>query len=176
MTRKIFVVLSVLAALGSINSWGQDESRGQNLGVTKNDARAFNGYTLFSPSSSTIIYLIDMDGEIVNTWSSDYPPGQASYLLGDGNLLRAGAASSRSSIRAGGGAGGRVQEFTWDGELIWDYNTSTDKYLAHHDVEKLPNGNALIIAWESKTGEEAASAGRNTDMYWNSSMMVDHIF
>jgi hypothetical protein len=177
MTKKIFVVVSILVALGSINSWGQDEGLGQNLGVTKNDARAFKGYTLFSPMSNTVTYLIDMNGGVVNTWTSDYTPGQASYLLEDGNLLRAGAAGNRSSIRAGGGgAGGLVQEFKWDGELVWNYKTSTDKYLAHHDVEKLPNGNVLIIAWESKTGEEAASAGRNADMYGNRSMLVDHIF
>ncbi|MBW1915674.1 MAG: hypothetical protein JRI86_12195, partial [Deltaproteobacteria bacterium] len=92
MTRKIFVVVSILVTLGSINSWGQDEGWGQNLGVTKNDAKAFKGYTLFSPMSNTVTYLIDMNGGVVNTWTSDYTPGQASYLLEDGNLLRAGAA------------------------------------------------------------------------------------
>ena len=35
--------------------------------------KAFDGYTLFSPLMSTTTYLINMDGDIVHTWQSEYP-------------------------------------------------------------------------------------------------------
>ena len=152
MTKKIFAILFIfVAVIGSSGSWAQDESWDQNFGVIKNDTGAFQGYTLFAPISSTVTYLIDMNGELVNTWESDFTPGQAAYLLGDGHLLRAGSANYHTNIMPGGGSGGRVQDFTWDGDLVWDYSVSTEKYLGHHDVEKLPNGNVLIIAWEIST-------------------------
>jgi hypothetical protein len=34
----------------------------------------------------------------------------------------------------------------------------------HHDVKALPNGNILIIAWESKTNTEAIAQGRNPNL------------
>ncbi|MBW1913789.1 MAG: aryl-sulfate sulfotransferase [Deltaproteobacteria bacterium] len=177
MTKKIFTILFIfVAVIGSSGSWAQDESWDQNFGVIKNDTGAFQGYTLFAPISSTITYLINMDGELVNTWESDFTPGQAAYLLGDGHLLRAGSANYYTKIIPGGGSGGRVQDFTWDGDLVWDYSVSTEKYLGHHDVEKLPNGNVLIIAWEIITAEEAIFEGRNPETFENKTVLVDYIF
>jgi len=45
----------------------------------------------------------------------------------------------------------------------------------HHDVEPLPNGNVLIIAWELKTLAEAAQMGRDTAGAGYSSVWPDHI-
>jgi hypothetical protein len=67
----------------------------------------------------------------------------------------------KTPFGTGGGAGGRVQEFTWDGELVWDFQLADDKRLAHHDVCKLPNGNLLMLVGEMKTAQEAADAGRS---------------
>ena len=47
-----------------------------------------------------------------------------------------------------GGVGGGVSQYSWDGELIWDYQLSNQTYQHHHDVEPLPNGNILVIVWE----------------------------
>jgi hypothetical protein len=52
---------------------------------------------------------------------------------------------------------GGVEEIAWDGIVVWDYNYSTQ----HHDYERLPNGNVLMITRESKTYDEAVAAGRN---------------
>src|SRR5437899_7753840 len=37
-------------------------------GLSLNDPKAFQGYTLFAPLSSTKTYLIDMKGRVVRTW------------------------------------------------------------------------------------------------------------
>lgn len=148
----------------------------QKAGLILKQESAFEGYTLFTPITSTATYLIDMEGRIVNTWESDYEPGQAVYFLKNGNLIRTafvGPAANRTFH--GGGAGGRVQEFTWAGELVWDFEYNSDRYLLHHDIERLPNGNILMIAWEKKTRGEAIAAGRNPNTIGDEGLWPDHI-
>jgi hypothetical protein len=77
-----------------------------------------------------------------------------------------------------GGAGGLIQEFNWDGNLVWEFEYSSDRYRQHHDVEKLPNGNILIIAWEYKSFDDATAAGRNPDLmsqHEDPELWPDHI-
>src|SRR5207302_4855779 len=90
------------------------------LGLNLNDEKqALKGYTLLAPANSTTTYLIDMEGRVVKTWQSDCKPGHSAYLLPNGHLLRAGAVVNPPFF-VFGGAGGRIQEFSWDGELLWD--------------------------------------------------------
>ena len=119
---------------------------------------AYDGYTLIAPLQSTETYLIDNQGAIVNAWTSDHKPGNVAYLLDGGDLLRAAMVEEPSPFTAGG-AGGRVERYNWVGNLLWSYNLSTSLHRSHHDVELLPNGNLLIIAWEAKTPAEAVEAG-----------------
>jgi hypothetical protein len=86
----------------------------------------------------------------------------SAYLLENGNLLRT-AVIYNPYFRAGG-AGGLIQEFNWDGNLVWEFEYSSDQYRQHHDIEKLPNGNILIIAWEYKSFDDATASGRNPDL------------
>ena len=50
-----------------------------------------------------------------------------------------------------------------DGNVTWSYTVSDATNCQHHDVRALPNGNILLIAWESKTSAEAIASGRNVD-------------
>ena len=152
------------------------QSQDRPTGVVVNKQGAFKGYTLFAPIDSTTTYLIDNEGRLVNTWQSDDRPAHSVYLLENGHLLRTGSMGPRESSTFGaGGAGGHVQEFTWDGELIWDYTYSSDKYLLHHDIEYMPNGHILMIAWESKTRDELIAAGRNPELISERGFWVDHV-
>ena len=65
------------------------------------------------------------------------------------------------------GALGRIQEYTWDGQLVWDFKLFNDKQLFHHDVTKMPNGNFLFVVWDKKTAAEAIAAGRKKDLVSN---------
>ena len=129
---------------------------GSTVGLMYKDARAYDGYTLFAPILSKTTYLIDLEGRLVHTWSSDYVPGQSVYLLDKGVLLRS---THRSDI-GGGPTGGGVQKIAWDGTLLWDFSYVSSSYVPHHDIRPLPNGNVLLICWEFKTQEEALAAGR----------------
>lgn len=119
------------------------------------------GYTLFAPVEYGDTFLIDLRGRLVHWWESEYGPGLAAYLLPNGHLLRTADIDSKHFLS--GGAAGRVQEFDWDGNLVWEFEYASEKHQNHHDVKKMPNGNVLIIAWEAKTNEEAVAAGRNPE-------------
>jgi hypothetical protein len=144
------------------------------VGLLLNDARAFQGYTLIAPMFSKTTYLIDMQGKVVRTWDSDYTPGVSAYLLENGHLLRPGAQQPTPS-GFGPGAGGRLQEFDGDGQLLWDYSYISEKRLPHHDITRLPNGNVLMIVWEKKTKDEVIAAGRRPDLVGNAGMHPDYL-
>ena len=132
-----------------------------------------NGYTLFAPIGQTDTYLIDSAESIVHSWSSDYSPALSAYLLEDGSLLR--TASPPSPWFAAGGAGGRVEQWTWDGELAWEFDYSGGEYRLHHDVEMLPNGNVLMVAWEWVPEADALAAGRDPNLLTDGELWADHI-
>jgi hypothetical protein len=132
-------------------------------GVIVDDPRASPGYTLIAPLDSRKTYLIDLKGRVVRSWESRYPAGQSAYLLASGHLLRAARLEPAEQLFAGLAREGRVQEFTWDGELIWDFKFHDEQRLAHHDICPMPNGNVLLIAWEVKTAEQVLAAGRKAD-------------
>lgn len=143
-----------------------EEKEVDNLSIEK------GSYTLISPLKSTKTFLIDSEGSTVFTWESNYRPGNSSYLLYNGNLLR--TANLNSKTFNVGGAGGRLEEFDVEGNLVWEYEYASKDVLAHHDIEVLPNGNILMIAWEKITKEESLSMGRRPNLIENS-LWVDHI-
>ncbi len=131
---------------------------------------AGEGQILFAPMQSKTTYLIDKDGTVNHTWSSSYTPGESVYMLDDGSILYTGKLSF-----SGGGAGGAVQRIAWDGSIIWDFTYYTSDYLNHHDIEPLPNGNILMIAWEYKTRNEAIAAGRDPNYLQGNTIKPDHV-
>src|SRR5579862_8652609 len=50
------------------------------LGLGMNDPKAFQGYTLFCPLSSTKAYLIDMTGRVMHAWEGAATPASSAYL------------------------------------------------------------------------------------------------
>jgi len=63
----------------------------------------------------------------------------------------------------------------WDGDTVWEFAHSSPDYLLHHDVEMLPNGNILMIAWERIPEEQAISAGINPIFITNNHIFTDKI-
>ncbi len=145
----------------------------RTVGLFLNDSSSFNGYTLFAPSAYINTYLINNEGLLVNLWEGTNRPGLSAYLLEKGNLLR--TAFVGNSTFGGGGSGGLIQEFDWDGNQLWEFEYSSNQFYQHHDIERLPNGNTLIIAWEFKSFEEAITAGRNPNLMSQDELWPDHI-
>ncbi len=142
--------------------------------LRRNEPGAFPGFTMITPLRSKTVYLVNMRGEIAHTWVTDYAPGNSVYLLDNGNLIRA-AQEPTGEVFSGGGIGGRIQEFNWDGEVVWDYVYANDDHWHHHDVQPMPNGNILFLAWERKTKEEVLESGRDPSRVLDGGIWPDHV-
>jgi hypothetical protein len=143
-------------------------------GLILNDPRALQGYTLLAPIQSTKTYLLDMQGRVVRTWESESSGALTTRLLENGHLLR-GAKLAQQLFGDGPGAGGHLQEFTWEGDLVWDFKYASADRLQHHDLCRMPNGNILLIAWEKKTADEAVAAGRRPETVGKGPLLPDCI-
>lgn len=146
---------------------------GQTVGLFLNTPKAFTGYTLFAPKHNTVIYLMDNAGQVVHQWKSAYEPGQSVYLKPNGNLLHCCFTKNRGFTN--GGEGGRVEEFNWDGKLVWEFEYSSDQHLSHHDIAPLPNGNILMLVVEKKTYDECIAAGFNPEMLRDRQLFPDSV-
>jgi len=122
----------------------------------------WEGYTIFTPyapgSASTSTYLLNTDGETINTWEHERNPASMPYLRPDSSIVYPYVVDTPSM--SAGGVGGGIQIISWNGGILWDYELSNTDLQHHHDIQLLPNGNILAIAWERKTALEAFSLGR----------------
>jgi len=101
--------------------------------------KCYNGYTVFSfEVGIPAARIIDMNGNVVNEIS----PVRAARakLLKNGNILTV-SGMAWSSWRKEGD----IREYDWEGNLVWSYKPPG---LAHHDVERLENGDTLLVYQE----------------------------
>ena len=117
------------------------------VGLIVNQPKAAEGYLLFTPRSSSNIYLIDSFGRKVHTWE----PMDTRYfshvrLLANGNLMAMIHGDTSSIV-----------ELDSTGHIVWEYNHPG----MHHDFLTLPNGNILLLLNATKTRQEAIAAGAN---------------
>ncbi len=168
MTSRIhhsFVIIGVTILI--INMSLTSFTMGISAETLRFPTNRFDGNILFSPMSSTTTYLINNEGTIFHTWQNGNEPGYSVYQLGNGDILRAAKHNSK--------LGGMVQEISWEGEIIWEFIYDSSEHLSHHDIEPLPNGNVLMIAWEYKTYAETLAAGRNPYIPPNVALTPDHV-
>jgi hypothetical protein len=136
------------------------------MGLTVWDrGRAFPGYTLLTPFHSPMTYLLDMSGRVVHLWM--VPQTVHAKYVGQGRIL---VTSLSRSIEAWayelGDSGFQrnvwLTELDWYGNLVWKYRLGEDPtdphgarglgwdsaykvVLAHHDFQRMPNGNTMML-------------------------------
>ena len=106
-------------------------------GLTINDpTKAYQGYTLYCISGMDKVIVLDMAGNEVHTWNI---PGMDSLVkpLPNGRIL--------TSIE-----NKAVTELDWDGNVQWEYKLPPFLSIIHHDFQRLPNGNTLILVGKIK--------------------------
>ena len=59
--------------------------------------------------------------------------------------------------------------------MVWEYSYISSTVRQHHDIEPLPNGNVLFLAWELKTADEIRAAGGDPFVHKNGELWVEHI-
>jgi hypothetical protein len=106
-------------------------------------ARAFPGFTLFAPTGNTnkTVYLIDLKGNVVHSWTMPYPPGLYGFLTDRGTLLYNGKIPNESHAGQSAFKGGAVLEMDWNGRVLWEVKHPDH----HHDGLRLRNGNVLLM-------------------------------
>ncbi|MGC8495521.1 MAG: aryl-sulfate sulfotransferase [Syntrophobacteraceae bacterium] len=125
----------------------------ENVGLTHySPTKAYNGFTLFTPTSSTVVRLIDMQGRFVHSWETPMQPGAHGQLLPDGHLLYAAKDDTAPFAVEFNGAGGYVLEFDWEGNEVWRHE---DPFM-HHDIQRLDNGNTMTLRWVAVPDDIAA--------------------
>lgn len=174
-TRNLLFILIILSLF---NSCKQDDDIivtaveiNENVQVY-NPNGLFDGYVLYNPISSKVTYLINKKGYIVKKWVSNNI-GLSVQLKSNGHLVR--SYKVDNPVFSFGGLMGGIEEFDFDGNLIWDWKYSTNEYTMHHDLAILPNGNILATVWDLKTAEEAISNGRNPDLLRDDAVWAERI-
>ena len=83
------------------------------------------GYTLLYPHNQPNVYLLDVCGEVVHTWTNadTLRPGNVAYLQENGDIVMTYRPQVFSSdpIWAGGG-GATIERRTWDNDVLWSYS------------------------------------------------------
>lgn len=136
--------------------------------------KRFEGYFLFAPEYRKESYLVDHNGREVKVWRHNYWQVMGTYLMENGNLIRTSNRIPNTNFPFGGFTG-RVEMYDWNENMIWEFEYSNQTVLLHHDIEVLPNGNILMIAWENKNSQEAIEAGVNPDLISSNKICPDHI-
>ncbi len=159
MSKFIFKKLSVIAFLVLFTQFAR--------------AQQWGNYTLYSVGNSQAAYLIDTNSTVFHTWTfgSTAKTGYSSYLMPGGELVRTVARSGNTFT--GGGMTGQFQKYDYTGNLTWDFVYSTSTYCMHHDICPLPNGNVLLIVYESKTASDVSAAGCSSSLIVWSEKIVE---
>ncbi len=116
---------------------------------------------MVAPKNYNAAWLIDMSGRTINKWDIATPPSLGIYLLPDGSILCPGKPVPDNNQNFAN-AGGAVRQYNWAGDLVMEFECSTTRYRQHHDIEPMPDGNVLVLAWEYHTSSEAEDMGRDT--------------
>lgn len=107
--------------------------------LNKFDPRAFPGFTIIPQSGNEKVQLVNMIGETVHEWDFD---AARARLLPNCNLLVVHGSKWGLMREPWRELRKHVREYSWDGELLWEY---VSKSPAHHDVQRLANGNTLFL-------------------------------
>jgi hypothetical protein len=161
---------TALAALVLLSGLGSAQA--QTVGLITQDPGAYVGYTIFSPQANSDVFLIDNNGELVHSWTGT-GGGIRPYLLDNGDIImNVGLGDVWFSVP---GAQGHIQRWDWDSNLLWQFDYSDTMKQIHHDMEPLPNGNVLAIAFERKSMAECVAAGRDPANLPDGELYPDHI-
>lgn len=131
--------------------------------------KCFHGYTIFSlpiKGNQGGVFLIDGNGKIVHEWKLDSSNIKAwlvprAKLLNNGHVI---VVRGHMMSKDGG-----IQEYDWDGRLVWEYSPPLGYFGPHHDVFRKTSGNTLLICREEvpKKYREKAEDPRRRDLLYS---------
>jgi hypothetical protein len=104
------------------------------------------GYTVYGVKGFDKVLVLNMEGEEIHSWTI---PGLSQYIkpLSKGRILVF-ANSSGVSTEPDSDV---IREYDWDGNLVWEFFLPEGFKNFHHDFQRLPNGNTLMISSMNRT-------------------------
>jgi len=117
----------------------------------------YEGVNLISLGNSYDTNLLDMDGNVIKIWHGSQRPKSFAYMLPDSTIVR--PCKADNDVFTVNTAGGRIQMIDAADVIVWDYVFSDSTRMQHHDIEPMPNGNVLILAWELVSLQDALDMG-----------------
>jgi len=140
-TLKVIPLTVIMAAFVLLSDSAAFSEDSESLGrVTINNPDAtYGGFTLFPATGTAQVHLLDIEGNIVNTWPVD---ANRARLLPNGNLLVVHMSFWGRRVPEWRELRKIIREYTWEGEIAWEYEAED---VVHHDLRKLDNGNVLFL-------------------------------
>lgn len=119
-------------------------STSRQTGLVCSNEKSFGGYSVIVPNGGDHVYLLGPDGMVKHNWClSWFKPGYA-FLTKSGTLLTRGRLMVETKIGWQFTEGADILlELDWDGNVLWRWQDGD----LHHGMQRLPNGNTLIIIW-----------------------------
>jgi hypothetical protein len=117
-------------------------------------ARAYQGYTIYPNGFTRKIYLLDMEGNEVHTWTHPNPNLPISFNpkpLPNGNLLL-----RLRRPKTNHATDNKMVELDWDSNVVWQFYDSNNANM-HHDQQRMKNGNTLIFVQHQLPAQTIAS-------------------
>ena len=152
--RRSHNILWVLCALVC----GAQASGQATVGTLNLSSNANQDYVLFSPNGAETTHIIDKCGRQIHQWETDGRPGLMAYFTDNGDLVR--TRRHQTGEFLGGGIGGIIERFDWEGNMLWTDTLASPSHHQHHDIAVMPNGNILAILWEKWFAEDAIARGQ----------------
>lgn len=172
MSMLLRAIVTVLLACSLTTvSLAQDDG----FGVRVNSERALDGYTFFAPQFDHQAYVIDNEGRVINEWDFGVQTREI-HLLENGNVVVVRSPNEEldlSLIAMFYPVESAVAEYTWDGEMVWEYVFRDPARRQHHGIDILPNGNILALVWDYHHLDEAVARGLHPDIAATSFKEID---
>lgn len=128
-----------------------------NIGLTMkkgvtfhNPFKSDNGYTLICPKYSKDMWLIDIEGHIINRWQMPYLPAGHGRILENGNFFYGGQLKTNKELGLPpefSALGGILMEVDWDGNIVWQ----TEVPYQHHDFQVTKNDHIIYTTHIEKS-------------------------
>lgn len=139
----LFAALALPASAHAYEAW-----RGPTGLLKHTEEKSFDGYTVLAPLGSTKTFLIDNDANITTYGKANIAMDRARSCCPTG-ICCCGSTLPREEIAIPfGGFAGLIEEFDWEGNKVWELKVNSKKGVFHHGMQRLPNGNTMVIAWE----------------------------
>lgn len=152
---RLLVIVLVLAF--HIQGLAQDNE----FGVRVSEPGAMDGYTFIVPRVDHNAYLIDNEGRVVKQWDFGSRTREI-HLLDNGNVMILREPDEEidlSFLPLRHTGDGKIGEYTWDGDLVWEIAYTGTYQHQHHGIDMLPNGNVLLLLWDYHHLDEAVAMG-----------------